>query len=71
MVDEHDAVGLAIAATDADPHVGLVAVAALRRLVDHLERVQVARARAAGRSWADVAVDLGVTRQAAFKKHGR
>lgn len=71
MVDESDAVGLASAATDSDPHVGLVAVAALRRLTDHLERVQVARARSAGWSWADIAGDLGVTRQAAFKKHGR
>lgn len=71
MVDERDAVGLANAASDTDPHVGLVAVAALRRLVDHLERTQVARARAAGWSWADIAKDLGVTRQAAFKKHGR
>lgn len=32
MMDEQDAVGLATAATDPDPHVGLVAVAALRRL---------------------------------------
>lgn len=45
MMDEQDAVGLATAATDPDPHAGLVAVAALRRLVDHLERLQVARAR--------------------------
>ncbi|MCA0437814.1 MAG: helix-turn-helix domain-containing protein [Actinobacteria bacterium] len=71
MDRERDAVRLATAASDADPHVGLVAVAALRRLVDHLERVQVARARSAGWSWADIAKDLGVTRQAAFKKHGR
>ena len=70
MVAE-DAVALAGAATSSDPQVGLVSVAALRRLVDHLERVQVRRARSLGWSWADIARDLGVTRQATFKKHGR
>ncbi len=48
---------------------GLRAVAALRKLVDQLERAQVRSARAQGWSWAEVAAELGVTRQAAFKKH--
>jgi len=44
---------------------------ALRRLVDQLERVQVGRARELGWSWADIARELSVSRQAAYKKHGR
>ena len=58
-------------ASDSDPRVGLRAVVALRRLVDQLERVQVGRARELGWSWADIARELSVTRQAAYKKHGR
>jgi hypothetical protein len=64
-----DAVTLAAAAGDKDPRTGLRAVAALRKLVDQLERAQVRAARSQGWSWADVASELGVTRQAAFKKH--
>ncbi|MEO9152651.1 MAG: helix-turn-helix domain-containing protein [Lapillicoccus sp.] len=66
-----EATTLASAADDADPSVGLRAVAALRKLVDQLERAQVHRARELGWSWARVAADLGVSRQAAYKKHGR
>jgi len=64
-----DAVTLAAAAGDKDPRTGLRAVAALRKLVDQLERAQVRAARSQGWSWAEVALELGVTRQAAFKKH--
>jgi len=64
-----DAVTLAAAAGDKDPRTGLRAVAALRKLVDQLERAQVRAARSQGWSWAEVASELGVTRQAAFKKH--
>jgi DNA invertase Pin-like site-specific DNA recombinase len=64
-----EAVALAAAAGDPDPRTGLRAVAALRKLVDQLERAQVRAARADGLSWADIAAELGVTRQAAFKKH--
>jgi hypothetical protein len=64
-----EAVRLAQASGDSDPAVGLRAVAALRRLTDQLERAQVRSARAAGWSWAAIAQQLGVTRQAAFKKH--
>ena len=64
-----DAVTLAAAAGDRDPRTGLRAVAALRKLVDHMERAQVRSARAQGWSWAEIAKELGVTRQAAFKKH--
>jgi DNA-directed RNA polymerase specialized sigma24 family protein len=62
---------LATAAADADPRVGLRAVRALRRLLEHLERTQVARARAEGWSWQEIAEVLGVSRQAVHKKHGR
>ena len=64
-----DAVALAAAAGDRDPRTGLRAVSALRKLVDQLERAQVRSARTHGWSWAEIAKELGVTRQAAFKKH--
>ncbi len=60
---------LAGAAGDADPRVGLRAVAALRRLVEQLEALQVRNARGAGWSWQEIANELGVTRQAVHKKH--
>ena len=66
-----EAVELAVAAGDQDPRVGLRAAAGLRKLVDQLEDAQVRRARELGWSWADVARELSVTRQAAYKKHGR
>ena len=66
---DNEAVALAAAAGARDPRTGLRAVAALRKLVDQLERAQVRSARAQGWSWAEIARELGVTRQAAFKKH--
>lgn len=60
---------LASAAGDADPKVGLRAVAALRKLLEQLEALQVRNARAAGWSWQEIANGLGVTRQAVHKKH--
>jgi DNA invertase Pin-like site-specific DNA recombinase len=66
-----EAVVLAAAASDQDPRIGLRAAAGLRKLVDQLEDAHVRRARASGWSWAEVARELGVTRQAAYKKHGR
>jgi hypothetical protein len=65
----NEAISLAASASDGDPRTGLRAVAALRKLVDQLERVQVRSARAQGWSWAEIAKMLGVTRQAAYKKH--
>jgi hypothetical protein len=58
-----------IAAAADDPAVGLRAVRALRELADRLEVLQVAHARSLGWSWQQVAAALGVTRQAAHKKH--
>jgi hypothetical protein len=55
--------------TSPDPAVGLRAVAALRRLVEQLEDLQVANARSLGWSWSEVAAALGVSKQAVHKKH--
>jgi DNA-directed RNA polymerase specialized sigma24 family protein len=62
---------LAGKAADSDPRTGLRAVRALHRLLEHLERTQVRRAREQGWSWQEIAEVLGVSRQAVHKKHGR
>ncbi|MEU9076466.1 RNA polymerase subunit sigma-70 [Kitasatospora sp. NPDC004745] len=62
---------LAAAASSRDPAVGLRAVRALRDLADRLEGLQVGNARSLGWSWQDIAVCLGVTRQAVHKKYAR
>ena len=54
-----------------DPAVGLRAVVALQRLAEQVEAAQVAAARAQGWSWEQIGDALGVSRQAAHKKHGR
>ncbi|GAA4238049.1 sigma factor-like helix-turn-helix DNA-binding protein [Actinomadura meridiana] len=61
---------LAQEASDRDPAVGLRAVRALRELAERLESLQVASARDRGWSWQEIAVCLGVSRQAVHKKHG-
>lgn len=66
MDDRQD---LANAAGAADPATGLRAVAALRKLVDRLELLQVRNARSHGWSWQAIAEALGVTRQAVHQKH--
>lgn len=55
--------------TSRDPAVGLRAVAALRRLVEQLEDLQVENARRLGWSWAEIAAVVGVSKQAVHKKH--
>lgn len=52
-----------------DPAEALAAVVALRRLAEQLEFAAVEEAMTQGWSWADVAAALGVTRQAAHKRH--
>jgi hypothetical protein len=52
-----------------DPAEALAAVVSLRRLAEQLERAAVARAVAEGWTWQQVAEALGVTRQAAHKRH--
>ena len=54
-----------------DPAEALAAVVSLRRLAEQLERAAVARAIADGWTWAQVAEALGVTKQAAHKRHAR
>lgn len=57
--------------TSSDPAIGLRAVAALRRLVEQLEFLQVQNARRQGWSWAEIAAAVGVSKQAVHKKHAR
>jgi hypothetical protein len=60
---------LAVAVDSHDPATGLAAVAALRRLLDELEALQVSNARAQGWTWQAIAAALGVRRQSVHKKH--
>jgi DNA-binding NarL/FixJ family response regulator len=62
---------VAAAASSRDPRVGLGAVASLRRLLESLEELQVANARAQGWSWQQIADVLAVSRQAVHKKYRR
>lgn len=52
-----------------EPEAALAAVLALRLMADKLERQAVREAINQGWSWTDVAQALGVSRQAAHKKH--
>ena len=56
-------------ATSQDPATGLRGVAALRRLADQLEALQVRNARDQGWSWDAIGALLGVSKQAVHKKH--
>jgi hypothetical protein len=64
-----EATKLATQASSRDPRVGLRAVAALRRLLEQLEALQVDNARRQGWSWQEIASVMGVTKQAVHKKH--
>lgn len=64
-----DATKLATATSSEDPKIGLKAVAALSRLLERLEALQVQNARSKGWSWQEIADALGVSRQAVHKKH--
>lgn len=61
----------AVAADTTDPKAGLRAVASLRALADTLELQQVEAALRAGMKWQEIGDALGVTRQAAHKKHAK
>jgi hypothetical protein len=65
------AVELAERAAGRDPAEGLRAVAALRRLLERLEVLQVTAARRAGWSWQEIADALGVSKQTVHRKHRR
>ncbi|WP_030666990.1 hypothetical protein [Streptomyces rimosus] len=53
-----------------DPVAGLSATVEVRREMERLEAVLVRRARTQGRTWADIAAALGISKQAAHKKYG-
>jgi hypothetical protein len=57
------------AVSTADPDDALRALTALRGELDRLERDHVTCARVAGSSWSAIAAALGITRQAAQKRH--
>jgi hypothetical protein len=61
--------GLAEAASGADPASGLQAARELRELAERLEALQVANARRHGWSWQEIAFFLGVSKQAVHKKY--
>jgi DNA-binding NarL/FixJ family response regulator len=70
MLTSMTAVGdLAQQAGSRDPREGLRAVAALGRLLESLEALHVANARAQGWSWQEIAAELGVTKQTVHRKH--
>ncbi|SDG56203.1 hypothetical protein SAMN05421505_105173 [Sinosporangium album] len=61
---------LAALAHGDDPLEALRAAAELQREAARLEAVQVRRARVQGRTWAEIAEALGVSKQAVHKKYG-
>jgi DNA-directed RNA polymerase specialized sigma24 family protein len=66
-----EATKLAADAASDDPAMGLQAVAALRRLLERLEALQVGGARTQGWSWQEIAEQLGVSKQAVHKKYAQ
>ena len=52
-----------------DPRAALEATASARRALERVEAVQVRRARMQGRTWAEIAAALGVSKQAVHKKY--
>ncbi|MEJ3403591.1 AsnC family protein [Rathayibacter sp. YIM 133350] len=56
---------------DAEPIATLRTITQTRRDLERAESAAVRRARVAGYSWHAIADALGVSRQAAHKKHGR
>jgi hypothetical protein len=61
--------GLAEAASGAEPAAGLQAARELRELAERLEALQVRNAREHGWSWQEIAFFLGVSKQAVHKKY--
>jgi predicted ArsR family transcriptional regulator len=64
-----DAKDLAVQIASEDPEAGLRAVAALRSLLERVERIHVATARERAHSWQEIADALGVSKQAVHKKY--
>ena len=67
--DMNETTKIASQASSSDPEIGLRSVAALRRLVEQLEALQVRNARNLGWSWQSIARELKVSKQAVHKKH--
>jgi DNA-directed RNA polymerase specialized sigma24 family protein len=66
-----DAQDLAVQVASKDPYEGLRAVAALRALLERVERIQVQSARDRGMSWQEIAEQLGVSKQAVHQRYGK
>ncbi|WP_256795948.1 HTH domain-containing protein [Terrabacter sp. Ter38] len=66
-----DMLQLARATGDDDPRAALAAARELRRTADRTEAAVVRRARNQGLAWAEIAEQLGVSRQAVHKRYGR
>ncbi|HEX6787609.1 MAG TPA: hypothetical protein VF091_00095 [Gaiellaceae bacterium] len=66
-----DAKDLAVQVASDDPEAGLRAVAALRSLLERMERLHVTNARERRYSWQEIADALGVTKQAVHKKYAK
>jgi DNA-directed RNA polymerase specialized sigma24 family protein len=64
-----EAKDLAVQVASEDPEAGHRAVAALRRLLERLERIHVENARTSGHSWQEIADELGISKQAVHKKY--
>jgi hypothetical protein len=56
--------------SDDDPALALRAAGQLRRGAERAEAVQVRRSRNAGLTWEQIALELGVTKQAVHRKYG-
>lgn len=56
---------------DEHPYAKLVAIAALRRELDRYEAGVVREARNIGMPWQQIALAMGVTRQAVHKRYGK
>jgi DNA-directed RNA polymerase specialized sigma24 family protein len=69
MGEGEDAQDLATRVASEDPAEGLRAIAALRRLLERVERIHVESARRRGYSWQQIADELGVTKQAVHQRY--
>jgi AraC-like DNA-binding protein len=70
VVEVSELTALALATGDEDPRAALRAAAELRRASERMEERLVRRARNQGLSWAEVASQLGVSKQAVHRKYG-